>query len=115
MEDTLLVVIDRAPYGDWQGREALDMAFSLAAFDQPVALLFRGEGVNWLRTGQDGGALGQKTVSRNLGAATMFGVAELYAEAPALARFALSETDPEAVAVSLDSIFYRQFRQVVQL
>ena len=54
-------------------------------------------------------------MSRNLGAATMFGVAELYAEAPALARFALSETDPEAVAVSLDSIFYRQFRQVVQL
>lgn len=52
MDQTHLIVIDSPPYGDWRGREALDMAFSLAAFDRPVALLFRGEGVNWLRPGQ---------------------------------------------------------------
>lgn len=50
-----LIVIDQPPYGSWAGREALDMAFSLAAFDQPVTLLFCGAGVNWLRKGQEPG------------------------------------------------------------
>ena len=115
MDNTLLMVIDRAPYGDWHGREALDMAFSMPAFDRPVALFFRGEGVNWLRPGQDGDAIRQKTVSRNLGAARMFGVSELYADAPAMARFGLTEPTPEAVSVTPDPAFYRQFHQVVQL
>ena len=108
------MVIDRAPYGDLHGREALDMAFSLAAFDRPVALLFRGEGVNWLRPEQDGDAIGQKTVSRNLGAAKMFGVAEIYADSTALERFGLNGTTPEATPVHPDARFYEQFQQVVQ-
>ncbi|MFC4260466.1 DsrE family protein [Marinobacter lacisalsi] len=110
-----LIVIDTPPYGDWRGREALDMALSLAAFDRPVALLFRGEGVNWLRPGQDGAALSQKTVSRNLGAARMFGVAELFADSDALARFAIERPDPEVKAVTPDAGFYGDFSQVVQL
>ena len=55
---TTLIVIDQAPYGSWTGREALDMVFSLAAFDQPAALLFMGAGVNWLRKSQDAGGIG---------------------------------------------------------
>ena len=61
-----LVIISRAPYCDWTGRESLDMAFSLAAFDQPVTLLFTGEGVNWLRKAQQAAAEigGEEPVSR---------------------------------------------------
>lgn len=115
MNETQLIVIDTPPYGDWRGREALDMALSLAAFDRPVALLFRSEGVNWLRPGQEGSAISQKTVSRNLGAARMFGVAELYADRLALDRFAVSSPDPEVEAVVPDGTFYGSFSQVVQL
>ena len=39
----MLIIIDQPPYGTWAGREALDMAFSLAAFDQPASLLFTGD------------------------------------------------------------------------
>ena len=46
-----LIMIDQAPYGTWSGREALDMAFSLAAFDQAASLLFTGAGVHWLKKG----------------------------------------------------------------
>ena len=49
---TTLIVIDQPPYGSWAGRDALDMTFSLAAFDQPAAMLFLGAGVNWLCKGQ---------------------------------------------------------------
>lgn len=115
MSATQLIVIDTPPYGDWRGREALDMALSLAAFDRPVALLFRGEGVNWLRPGQEGSAISQKTVSRNLGAARMFGVAEVYADSLALERFAVNGPDPEAKVVVPNAAFYGDFSQVVQL
>ncbi|SET26307.1 MULTISPECIES: DsrE family protein [Marinobacter] len=111
---TLLIVIDSPPYGDWRGREALDMAFSLAAFDQPVALLFRGEGVNWLRPGQDGASINQKTVSRNLGAARMFGVSELFADTASLARFGVERPQPEVEPVVADAAFYTRFQEVIQ-
>lgn len=114
MGDTL-IVIDTAPYGDWRGREALDMALSLAAFDRPVALLFRGAGVNWLRPDQDGNAIAQKTVSRNLGAARMFGVAGIFADSRGLARFAVDQPVPEVEPVAPDATFYRRFTQVIQL
>lgn len=115
MTQTVLMVIDKAPYGDWQGREILDMALSLAAFDRPVALLFRGEGVNWLRPEQNGSLLRQKTVSRNLGAAKMFGVEEIYADQDALTRFQVSSTSPATQSVDVRSGFYQEFAQVVQL
>lgn len=85
-----LIVIDRPPYGSWSGRESLDMAFSLAAFDQPVSLLFVGEGVLWLSQGQDATGIAQKSVERNLKAAAMFGIESLMADQSACQRFSLT-------------------------
>jgi tRNA 2-thiouridine synthesizing protein C len=87
-----LMIIDQAPYGSWEGREALDMAFSLAAFDQPVTLLFTGSGVNWLRKGQAAEKVDQKSAERNLSAAPIFGVEALLADSSACADFGLDES-----------------------
>ncbi|MBZ2167977.1 DsrE family protein [Marinobacter sp. F4216] len=87
---TTLIVIDQAPYGLWAGREALDMAFSLATFDQPVSLLFTGAGVNWLRKGQTPDAIEQKSVERNLSAAPVFGIEQLLADEASCQRYGLS-------------------------
>jgi len=87
---TTLIVVDQAPYGSWSGREALDMALSLAAFDQPVALLFSGPGVNWLRAGQTPGVIEQKSVEKQLGAAGIFGVEALYADQASCQRYQLT-------------------------
>ncbi|MCK0164095.1 DsrE family protein [Marinobacter sp. S6332] len=84
-----LMVIDQPPYGIWAGREALDMAFSLAAFDQPVSILFTGAGVNWLRTYQDTREINQKSVEKNLSAAPIFGVEAMYACARACTQYGL--------------------------
>lgn len=86
-----LVIINQAPYGNWAGREALDMALSLAAFDQPVALLFTGDGVNWLRKDQQASAISQKAVDRNLAAASIFGVSALLADHQSCQRFGLDQ------------------------
>lgn len=86
-----LIMIDQPPYSAWTGREALDMAFSLAAFDQPVSLLFTGAGVNWLRQNQEAGGIGQKSVEKNLSAAPIFGVEAVLAEHSACNTYGLDE------------------------
>ncbi|KPQ30133.1 MAG: tRNA 2-thiouridine synthesizing protein C [Marinobacter excellens HL-55] len=97
---TTLIVIDQAPYGSWAGREALDMVFSLAAFDQPAALLFTGVGVNWLRTAQSAKGVGQKTVEKNLSAAPLFGVEKIFAEQEACERF-MPDTSSRLAGIDL--------------
>ena len=114
---SILVVIDKTPYGDWRGREAIDMAFSLAAFDQPVSFLFRDAGVNWLRPGQHPEALGQKSVEKQLGAAAIFGVEALLAEEKALERY---QIHPESLnkgvrPVVANTAFFDQYDHVVCL
>lgn len=89
---TTLIIIDKPPYGSWSGREALDMAFALAAFDQPVSLLFTDAGVNWLRKEQNPAAVQQKSAERNLTAAPVFGVEALFVEAGACHQYSLDES-----------------------
>lgn len=86
---SVLIVIDQPPYGRWSGRESLDMALSLAAFDQPVSVLFRDAGVNWLRQGQNPASLIQKGADKNVAAAPIFGIEELLVEREAVERFGL--------------------------
>jgi tRNA 2-thiouridine synthesizing protein C len=90
---TTLIIIDQPPYGSWEGREALDMAFSLAAFDQPVSLLFCDAGVNWLRKGQNAAGVQQKSVEKNLAAAPIFGVEALLADRAACAQYGLDQNN----------------------
>lgn len=89
----MLIIIDQPPYGSWAGREALDMAFARAAFDQPVSLLFSGAGVNWLRRGQNAGVIDQKSVEKNLAAAPIFGVEAILADRGACERYNLGNDD----------------------
>lgn len=116
MNRRYLFVIDRAPYGDWSGRETLDMAFSAAAFDKPVALLFTGQGIHWLRHDQLPGAIEQKTVSRNLSAAALFGLEALYVDQDALSAAGLTPTpDLELTPVSAVRELENTFTDVVRL
>lgn len=90
----MLIIIDQPPYGTWAGREALDMAFSLAAFDQPASLLFTGAGVNWLRKAQNTAEIEQKSLEKNLAAAPIFGIEAILADRTACQRYNL---DSEAM------------------
>ncbi|MDP4532614.1 DsrE family protein [Marinobacter salarius] len=112
-----LVIISRAPYCDWTGRESLDMAFSLAAFDQPVTLLFTGEGVNWLRKAQQADAVHQKSVEKNLSAAPIFGVSALMADHKACKRYGLNEENmmPGITTTDLCAELLEHYAHVVNL
>ena len=62
----LLVVVRHSPYGSSLARASLDVALAAAAFEQPVKLLFMGDGVLQLLPGQDSQAIGQKNIGRLL-------------------------------------------------
>ena len=112
---TTLIVIDQPPYGSWTGRDALDMTFSLAAFDQPAAMLFLGAGVHWLCKGQAADAVGQKSVEKNLSAAALFGVEQILVDAWACAQYGLEIDDLLSGTTPSESISetLSQFSRVV--
>ena len=112
---TTLIVIDQPPYGSWTGREALDITFSLAAFDQPAAMLFLGAGVHWLCKGQAADAVGQKSVAKNLSAAALFGVEQILVDAQACAQYGLEFDDllPGSTPSESISKTLSQFSRVV--
>lgn len=88
-----LIVCRRPPYGESYAREALDVAMAAAAFDQPVALLFFGAGVNLLRRDHAVDGIGEKSLEKQFAALPLYDVDELYVDADALARYRLSSAD----------------------
>ncbi|MDN3526396.1 sulfurtransferase complex subunit TusC [Halomonas sabkhae] len=92
-EGDILLVLRHAPHGSSWLREGLDIALVGAAFDRKVSLLFMGEGVLALLSGQTSGALGQKGTHPTLQMLEMYDVDALYAESAAMSRFAVAEAD----------------------
>ena len=99
----LLVVIRRAPYGSSLGRSGLDTALATAAFDQPVDLLFLGDGVLSLQPGQDSSVLGLKNSGRLLASLPLYDIEHVYADAGAVERYGMAAGEFPVVAKLLDN------------
>lgn len=89
----MLVVLRHAPHGSSWLREGLDVALVGAAFGQSVSLLFLGDGVEALISGQQQGPLGQKGTHPTLDMLTMYDIDILLVDADSLAERGLSEAD----------------------
>ena len=92
----LLCVLAAPPYAGSRTVEMLEAARVGAVFDCRVALLARDEGVWALFNGQDGAALGARTVSQVLGAMPAYEVDEVYVCAASLQARGLT---PEQLAL----------------
>lgn len=79
-----LIICRRPPYGESYAREALDVALAAAAFDQPVTLLFLGDGVMQLLKAQDTIAIGEKSFEKQLSALPLYDIDTMYIDAHAL-------------------------------
>jgi tRNA 2-thiouridine synthesizing protein C len=88
-----LFICRRPPYGSSLAREALDVALAAAAFDQPVAMLFLGDGVLQLLPQQKADAIDQKPLDKQLGALPLYDIDQLYVDADALQARKLSLAD----------------------
>ncbi len=81
-----LIIFRRPPYGEAYAREALDMALAAAAFEQPVTLLFLGDGVAQLFRTHDSAAIGEKSLEKQLSALPLYDINTIYVDATALQR-----------------------------
>lgn len=103
-----LVVIRHSPYGSSLARAALDAALAAAAFDQPVDLLFMGDGVLQLLPDQQSEGLGVKNIGRLLASLPLYGIEQVYADADAVARFGLDLGAAPVPARAVDDTAMRQ-------
>ncbi len=94
---SVLVVCRSAPYGSSRARDAIDLAMAFAAFDQPVTLLFLGEGVFTLAAAQQPPA-GTRDLGKLLGTLADYGVEDVYVDAAALAARGLDACSLELAA-----------------
>lgn len=89
----LLVIFRHGPHGTSWLREGLDIALVGAAFGRQISLLFMGEGVLALLSGQTRGALGQKGTQPTLEMLEMYDIESLYIEEQVMHRYAIEESD----------------------
>lgn len=98
----LTVVIRRTPYGSSLARAAVDAALANAAFEQPVDLLFIGDGILQLLAEQNSRVIGVKNIGRLLGSAPLYDIEAVYVDAAALARYQLTAPDLMLPVIPLD-------------
>ena len=85
-----LFVMRSTPHDGIGLRESLDMIMTVAAFDQPVSLLFLDDGVFQLKAGQNPGCLDLKPTAPLFEALEVYGVDALWVEEESLAQRGLA-------------------------
>lgn len=103
-----LVVVRRSPYGSSLARSALDAALALAAFDQPVKLLFLGEGVLQLVPEQDTQGTGAKNVSKLLASLPLYDIETVYSDMASAQRYGVDLSEAPVPAEGLSTEQLRQ-------
>ncbi|MCG7598429.1 sulfurtransferase complex subunit TusC [Halomonas sp. McH1-25] len=108
MSDTtnhpMLVVLRHAPHGSSWLREGLDVALVGAALGKTVNLLFLGDGVLALRSGQQHGPLGQKGTHPTLDMLEMYDIDTLLVDSEALTQRGLTVADLQLPASPVEAV-----------
>lgn len=85
-----LIVLRHTPYGRGPTRAAIDTALAYAAFEQPVTLLFMGEGVLQLHPDQQGRITGGRDIGKQLASLPLYGLEAIYVDAEAAERYGIA-------------------------
>jgi tRNA 2-thiouridine synthesizing protein C len=83
------MVFRHSPYGSSLAGAALDAALASAAFEQPVDLLFLGDGVLQLQANQDCREVGIRNKGKVLASLPLYDIERVYVDAEAAGRYRL--------------------------
>ena len=106
----LLFISRSPPYGSDRAQAILDMSLAAAVFEQDVEMLFLEDGVYQLLRGQDGGAIGAKTLGNALEVIELYGVKRPGVDAEALAQRGLG---PDELVVAVEPLSAAAIRECV--
>jgi len=99
---SVLMILRHSPYGSSLAGASLDAALASAAFEQPVDLLFLGDGVLQLHAGQDSAAQGVRNKAKVLASLPLYDIERVYVDAEAAARYQLDLSEAPLPTESLD-------------
>jgi len=102
-QKTVLVAVRHSPYGSSLARAALDTALAAAAFEQPLKLLFLGDGVLQLLPDQDSSAVGIKNIGKLLSSLPLYDIESVYVDRESAQRYKLDLATSPVPAAALDS------------
>jgi len=90
---SILFLLTQAPYASAHALEMLESVLVAGVFEQEVSVLFKGAGVYQLLKGQDGAAIGQRTIGKVLEALPEYDVERVFVCAESLRRFGIRESE----------------------
>ena len=89
----ILFLLTQPPYSSAGALETLESVLVAGVFDQEVSVLFKGAGLYQLLDGQDGAAVGQRTVGKILQALPEYEVNRLFVCRDSMERLGLQPGD----------------------
>ena len=98
----ILFLLTQAPYSSARALETLESVLVAGVFEQEVSVLLKGAGVHQLLKGQQGSAVGQRTVGKVLEALPEYEVERIFVCESSLLRFGIEEADFCVSAQRLD-------------
>jgi len=84
------IIFKQAPLQNQSGQDGLELALTLATFEQPVALFFTGAGVLQLSRNIQGELAGRKTYTDAFKSLELYDIDQIYVCESSLSEFALS-------------------------
>lgn len=101
-----LLISKCPPYGSSVARDLIDIALTCSVFEQPVSLLFLGDGVLQLLPNQNPIQIGQKNLNSLQSSLALYDIESIYVDALALTFHGLTLDDLHlnAVLVKEDSL-----------
>ncbi|MER2492265.1 sulfurtransferase complex subunit TusC [Catenovulum sediminis] len=87
------IIITSAPFENAKGQEALELALTLATFEQAVALFFSGSGLLQLLKSQNAELLKLKNYTDGFKALDLYDIEDVFIEQQSLADLHLNEND----------------------
>ncbi len=93
MVKRILFLLNQAPYASSYALETLESILVAGVFEQEVSLLFKGTGLHQLLRGQEGAALGRRTIAKVLSAFPDYGLERFFACRSSMERLHLTASD----------------------
>ncbi|MDA1073626.1 MAG: sulfurtransferase complex subunit TusC [Proteobacteria bacterium] len=112
MSKKLLFMLAKPPYRTPHGLEALEAALVAGVFDQSVSVLFRADAVWHLVKGQDGSAIGQRTMGKVAASLPEYDITDLYVCSDSMQERGLDLND---LVVSVKALDQQAQRDLIAL
>ncbi len=98
-----LLISTTPPYGSSASKDQLDIALTCSVFEQPVTLLFLGDGVLQLLPNQQGNLLRQKNVNAIQSSLALYDIESIYVDIDALRYHDLEASGLHIPCLPVDS------------